>query len=38
MESAYWAARAWSLFLPGTDDFNVRHDLYGVSNPALEVR
>jgi nicotinamide phosphoribosyltransferase len=35
MEDAYWAARAWSLFLPSTDDFNVITDLQGYSIPAL---
>ena len=35
MEDAYWAARAWSLFLPSTDDFNVITDLPGYSIPAL---
>ncbi len=35
MEDAYWSSRAWSLFLPGTDDFNVRVDLMAESIPAL---
>ena len=35
MEDAYWCGRAWSLFLPGTDDFHVSVDLAGESIPAL---
>jgi len=36
MESAYWASRAWSLFLLGTDDFNVTEShLQASSIPAL---
>jgi len=36
MESAYWASRAWSLFLSGTDDFNVTEShLQASSIPAL---
>jgi nicotinamide phosphoribosyltransferase len=35
MEDAYWCGRAWSLFLPGTDDFHISVDLAGESIPAL---
>ncbi|MFY9796008.1 MAG: hypothetical protein WAJ93_09990 [Candidatus Nitrosopolaris sp.] len=35
MEDAYWAGRAWSIFLPGTDDFHVSLDLECKSIPAL---
>jgi nicotinic acid phosphoribosyltransferase len=35
MDDAYWCGRAWSLFLPGTDDFHISIDLAGESIPAL---
>jgi nicotinic acid phosphoribosyltransferase len=35
MEDAYWAARAWSLFLQSSDDFHVSTDLPVESIPAL---
>src|SRR5215813_7795848 len=37
MEDAYWAARAWSLILPSTDDFNVVTDLPGQLGRRIDV-